>query len=186
MAPEVSSNPGLPWWLRRYSVLLTMQETWVWSLGWEDPLEKEMATHSSTLAWKIPWTEEHGGLQSTGSQKVGHDWTTSLSLSSSNLLKLIIIIMISIKNQHVWWYDIITNNCIWFPGLQTLSYTRYHTTFTKLLDGQVTSFILETVKTQHRVQPIQLTCSTVVGEGSGMRRGLGVGPHCSVASSPSP
>ena len=53
--------------------LLTMQETWVRSLGQEDPLEKEMATHSSILAWKIPWTEEHGGLQSTGSQRVGHD-----------------------------------------------------------------------------------------------------------------
>ena len=45
------------------------RETWVQSLGWEDPLEEEMATHSSLLAWKIPWTEESGGLQSTGSQK---------------------------------------------------------------------------------------------------------------------
>ena len=42
-------------------------------LGWEDPLEKEMAIHSSTIAWKIPWTEEPGGLQSMGSQRVGHD-----------------------------------------------------------------------------------------------------------------
>ena len=50
-----------------------MQETWVQSLGWEDPLEKEMATHSSTLARKIPWIEEPGGLQSMGSQRVGHD-----------------------------------------------------------------------------------------------------------------
>ena len=50
-----------------------VQETWVPSLGWEDPLEKEMATHSSTLAWKIPWTEEPGRLQSMGSQRVGHD-----------------------------------------------------------------------------------------------------------------
>ena len=49
------------------------QETWVRSLGREDPLEKAMATHSSTLAWKIPWTEEPGGLQSMGSQRVGHD-----------------------------------------------------------------------------------------------------------------
>ena len=48
-------------------------ETWVRSLGREDPLEKEMATHSSILAWRIPWTEEPGGLQSTGSQRVGHD-----------------------------------------------------------------------------------------------------------------
>ena len=45
----------------------------VQSLGWEDPLEEEMATHSSILAWKIPWAEEPGGLQSTGSQRVGHD-----------------------------------------------------------------------------------------------------------------
>ena len=49
------------------------RETWVQSLGCEDPLEKEMAPHSSTLAWKIPWTEERGGLQSMGSQRVGHD-----------------------------------------------------------------------------------------------------------------
>ena len=53
--------------------LSTMRETWVRSLGWEDPLEKEMATHFSILAWRIPWTEEPGGLQSTGSQRVGHD-----------------------------------------------------------------------------------------------------------------
>ena len=53
--------------------LSPMQETWVQSLGWEDPLEKEMETHSSTLAWKIPWTEEPGRLQSMGSQRVGHD-----------------------------------------------------------------------------------------------------------------
>ena len=50
-----------------------MQETWVRSLSWEDALEKEMATHSSILAWEIPWTKEPGGLQPTGSQRVGHD-----------------------------------------------------------------------------------------------------------------
>ena len=53
--------------------LPTMWETRVPSLGWEDPLEKEMATHSSTLAWKIPWTEEPGRLQSMGSQRAGQD-----------------------------------------------------------------------------------------------------------------
>ena len=53
--------------------LPAMRETWVRSLGWEDPLEKEMATHSSILAWRIPWMEEPGGLQSTGPQRVGHD-----------------------------------------------------------------------------------------------------------------
>ena len=53
--------------------LPTMRETWVQSLGREDPLEKEMATHSSTLAWKISWTEKPGRLESMGSQRVGHD-----------------------------------------------------------------------------------------------------------------
>ena len=53
--------------------LPTMQETWFRSLGWEDPLEKEMATHSSTLAWKIPFTEEPSRLQSMGLQRVGRD-----------------------------------------------------------------------------------------------------------------
>ena len=58
--------------------LSTMWETWVQALGWEDPLEKEVAIHSSTIAWKIPWTEELGGLQSMGRKEPD---TTSLSLS---------------------------------------------------------------------------------------------------------
>ena len=61
--------------------LPTMQKTWFQSLGREDLLEKEMAPHSSILAWKIPWMEEPGRLQSMGSLRVGHDWVTSLSLS---------------------------------------------------------------------------------------------------------
>ena len=56
--------------------LLARQETWVWSLGWEDPLEKGKATHSSILPWRIPWTEKPGELQSIGSQSVGHDGLT--------------------------------------------------------------------------------------------------------------
>ena len=52
------------------------QETWVRSLGWEDPLEQEMTTHSSIFVWKIPWTEEPGGLQSVGLQRVGSYWAT--------------------------------------------------------------------------------------------------------------
>ena len=52
---------------------LAMQETWVQSLGWKDPLEEEKTTHSTVLAWRTPWREEPGGLQSTGSQRVGHD-----------------------------------------------------------------------------------------------------------------
>ena len=58
---------------KRLKHLPAMRETWVRSLGREDPLEKEMATHSSILAWRIPWMEELGGLQSMGSQRVGHD-----------------------------------------------------------------------------------------------------------------
>ena len=59
--------------------LPAMQKTQVQSLGWEDPLEKEMTTHSSILAWKIPQTEDPGSLQFMGSQRVGHNWATSLS-----------------------------------------------------------------------------------------------------------
>ena len=63
-----------------------MQEPWVQFLGWEDPLEKEMAIHSSTLAWKIAWTEEPDKPQSMGSQRVGHDWATSLHFTSLHSL----------------------------------------------------------------------------------------------------
>ena len=61
-------SPGLLWWLKMVESPPAMQETWVQSLGWEDPLEKEMATHSSILAWEIAWTEP-GRLQSMGLQK---------------------------------------------------------------------------------------------------------------------
>ena len=57
--------------------LPAMQETWVRSLGREDPLEKGMATHSSILGWRIPWTEKPGGLQFMGSQRVSHNWVTN-------------------------------------------------------------------------------------------------------------
>ena len=81
-----------------------MRETWVPSLGWEDPLEKGKATHSSSLAWRIPWTEEPGGLQSIGLQRVRHDWSDlahTLLVYSCNL-------------------DIITNNA-YFDFLKCLS-----------------------------------------------------------------
>jgi len=83
---------------QRIKRLPAIRETWVRSLGREDPLEKEVATHSSILAWRIPWTEELDGLQSTGSQRVRHDWATSLSLStikvvSSAYLRLLIFLL---------------------------------------------------------------------------------------------
>ena len=62
LVAQVVKNPPAMW------------ETWVWSLGWEDPLEEGMATHSSILAWRIPWTEEPGGLQFMGSWRAGHNW----------------------------------------------------------------------------------------------------------------
>ena len=68
--------------------LSEMQETQIWSLSWEDTLEKEMATLSSILAWIIQWTEEPGRLQFMGSQRVGHDLVT--------------------KQQHNWFYDLVT------------------------------------------------------------------------------
>ena len=78
LSPGDLPNPGIesgsP--VLQVDSLLLSWETWVRSLGWEDPLEKEMATHSSILAWEIPRTEEPGGLQSMGSQRVGHDLVT--------------------------------------------------------------------------------------------------------------
>ena len=71
---EVFTFPGLPRRLKWQRILLPMQEMRVWSLGQEEPLEEEMTTHSSILAWKIPCTEEPGGLQSRGSQRVRHNW----------------------------------------------------------------------------------------------------------------
>ena len=62
-----------------------MQETRVRFLGWEVPLEKGMASHSSILAWRIPWTEKPGGLQSMGSQRVGHDWATNTHITHTHI-----------------------------------------------------------------------------------------------------
>ena len=87
---------------QRLKCLPAMRETWVRFLGQEDPLEKEMATHSSTLAWRIPWTEELGGLQSMGSQRVGHDWATSLTHS------LIVCVFINLLCD--WFSETVGNN----------------------------------------------------------------------------
>ena len=63
-------------WVKTPPEMQETQEMQVWSLGWEDPLEEEMVTHSSILVWKGPWTEEPGGLESRGVQRVGHNWAT--------------------------------------------------------------------------------------------------------------
>ena len=70
---EVSMLDGASLVAQMVKSLPVMQETWVRSLSWEDPLEKGMATHSSILAWEIPWREKPGGLQSMGLQRVGHN-----------------------------------------------------------------------------------------------------------------
>ena len=75
--------------------LLAMQETQVRSLGQEDPLEKETATHFSTLAWKIPWVEEPGRLESMGLQRVGHDYSSIIHVYFCTTLVIFIPILIS-------------------------------------------------------------------------------------------
>jgi len=84
-----------------------MLETLVQSLGWEDPLEKEMATHSSILAWRIPWTEEPSGLQSVGLQRVGHDWMTNIFTGDIILLSSGAIYQ-STCFRHSKWLEILT------------------------------------------------------------------------------
>ena len=82
--PHKVSSAASYWVAQKVKCLPAMRETWVWSLGREDPLKKEKATHSSILAWKIPWTEKPGRLQSMGLQRVRHDWATSVSLVKAN------------------------------------------------------------------------------------------------------
>ena len=87
--------------------LPAMQETQVWSLGWEDPLEKEMASHSSILAWRIPWTVEPGGLQSMWSRRVGHDWakntfTFTSWLNSSYAVYLVVMKKNKLISGNTW------------------------------------------------------------------------------------
>ena len=109
MSPDFVSSPVA----RTVKHLPAMRETWVQSLGWEDPLEKEMAMHSSTFAWKIPWTEEPSRLWSMGSQRVRHDWATSLSLPFPTHRKGLISLTWDV------WFSLIINNLLmfWLPAL---------------------------------------------------------------------
>ena len=97
------------------------QEEWIWSLGWEDPLEKEMATHSNILAWEIPWTEEPGGLQPMGSERVGQDWAQH----GYSYIKIYNIVLVSGISKvilfyiSVFFYHIFTN----FMPLQDTEYS---------------------------------------------------------------
>ena len=102
--------------------LSAMWDTWVRSLGWGDPLEKGIATLSSILAWRVPWTEEPGRLQSMGSQRVGHDWVTFSSLGWGPLTCILVSSQVVIS--HSPWCDgkgyLITEyicNTVWFKIL---------------------------------------------------------------------
>ena len=77
--------------------LPAVEETWVQSLSWQDPLQKGMATHSSILAWRIPWTEEPGGLQLMGSQRVGHNWVTN---TFTSLFLVLLAVESSLASLH--------------------------------------------------------------------------------------
>ena len=102
--------------------LPTMRETPVWSSGREDLLEKEMETHSSILAWKIPWTEESLRLQSMGSQRVRHDWVTSFSLISlTNIFKL--FKFISLKYS---WFTMLCYFLLYSKVIHIFFHIRFH------------------------------------------------------------
>ena len=87
---------------QRLKRLPGIQETWVRSLGRKDPLEEEMATYTSIIAWRIPWREEPGRLQSMGLQRVGHGGATSLSLSALKLEDLTAPYIISVYPKFLW------------------------------------------------------------------------------------
>ena len=88
------------------------QKTRVQSLGWEDPLEKGMAIHSSILAWRIPWTEEPDGLRSMGLQRVGHDWATNTATTTMNSWPLLLSEPQVNKSQFLPWVSSIWNTVI--------------------------------------------------------------------------
>ena len=94
----VKIHSGRPWWFRGLSIYLEFGRPGFQSLSWEDPLEKEMATHYSTLAWRIPWREEPGRLQSMGLQRVRHDWVTSLQFTIVKMESCPLT-----QHEWVWW-----------------------------------------------------------------------------------
>ena len=115
---------------QRLKRLPAMRETWVRSLSWEAPLEKEMATHSSILAWRILWREEPSRLQSTGSQRVGHNWATSLSFRLHHrIANQIINTLTEIKTGYIWLFNCIPDTYFYFYRTTTTT-NRYFCTFT--------------------------------------------------------
>ena len=102
-----------------------MQETQVGSLGWQNSLEKGMATHSSILAWRIPWTEEPGGLQSTGSQRARHNWATNTHTPGLELLSHMVVTFLAFWESFILFSVVVVpiyipTNTVWgftFHGL---------------------------------------------------------------------
>ena len=99
-----------------------MSETWVRSLGREDFLEKEMAIHSSTIAWKIPWTEEPGRLQSMGSQRVRHDWETSPCIT----VQLISLHLFCSLGNSLLWQPLVCSLYLWVLFVHLLCFLDPH------------------------------------------------------------
>ena len=106
--------------------LLAVRETWVRSLGWEGPLEEGMATHSSILAWRIPWTEEPGGLQSMGSHRIRHNWvikrTHTHTHTHTHTRLLLAKIVGWFEHQQRWYLQ-----CAEIPWTVTYTHTHPHT-----------------------------------------------------------
>ena len=93
--------------------LPAMQETGVWSLGWDDPLEKEMTIHTSTLAWRIPWIQEPAGLQSTGLQRVRHDWATNTHTTSPIQASLMVQMVKNLPAMKETWVQSLGQRGVW-------------------------------------------------------------------------
>ena len=98
-----------------------LQEMSIRPLGWEDPLEKVMAIHSSILTWRVPWTEEPGGLQFMGSQRVGHDWATNTLTFSSNTTRLQQLWLVDSEDVQLWiWTENVKlYTSFWLPEFVT-------------------------------------------------------------------
>ena len=134
--------------------LPSMQEAWVWSLGWEVPLEKGMATHSSILVWKIPRTEEPGRLQSTGFQRVGHDWSDSAHTQNTidwgertNNRNLFLQSSGGWEVQDQDMADLVSSESL-LPGLQTASYCSM-LTWPKGLGSSLDGFLCKSANLIH-------------------------------------
>ena len=99
-----------------------MLETGVWSLGWKDPLEKEMTIHTSTLAWRIPWIQEPAGLQSTGLQRVRHDWATNTHTTSPIQASLVVQMVKNLPAMKETWVQSLGQRGVWLDMTKCSTY----------------------------------------------------------------